>query len=452
MPRFQPWHAVLAMMLFGATIAHATPSAVCSEHNPAQLAAALRDTPDRRLALISPTSRLSADSPAELAVPEVFLDSKEKLPAYRIFIRREPKPGTEDGDFRLIDHQSITTTRIPDTHRLRKQGVVPASATLISFRTPVLPLVFPGAGSIEVTAIACQGDTLVHIARMTIGYSTWFPSFAIAAFVTLAVYGLVALAAGNQENRFRDPPISAWRFLDPVVLSSGPNGAGSMSRLQILFFSVLLFGILIFIELRVGLLADMSKDILLLLGISGVGAATSRGVDTQRNRLSAENLAWLINKGWFPQYGHAATNVAKWRDVVTAADGFDVYHFQMLLFSLVVGLALIQACYTDLSGFTIPESILGVLGLSQAIYVGGKLTEPTSTKDFDDALKQLRDLETAFSDAARARGFAALPSAATQNEPEYLAFAKQRDLVVTLYKNLYYLDLPAGANQEPRQR
>jgi hypothetical protein len=360
--------------------------------------------------------------------------------------------GTDDSDLRLIENQYIATTRIPDTHRLRTEQAVPVGSTLLSFQAPVLPLVLPGTATIEVSAVACDGDTLVHIAHMTIGYSTWLPSFAITLLATALVYALVAFAAANQENRFRNPTICRLRFLDPVVLSSGPSGAGSMSRLQILFFSVLLFGILTFIELRVGLLADMSQDILLLLGISGVGAATSRGVDTQRNRLSAENLAWLINKRWFPQYGHAATNVAKWRDVVTAADGFDVYHFQMLLFSLVVGLALLQACYTDLSSFKIPPSILGVLGLSQVIYVGGKLTEPTSTKDFDDALTQLRDAETAFADAARARAFAALPAAVTLNEPEYLAFAKKRDLTVTMYKNLYYRDLPLGANTEPRER
>src|SRR4029077_13637142 len=81
-------------------------------------------------------------------------------------------------------------------------------------------------------------------------------------------------------------------------------------------------------------------------------------------------------------------------------DGFDVYHFQMLIFSLVVGVALLQVGFTDLSAFTIPAALLAVLGLSQALYVGGKLVASPACGDLDKALTELRNRETAFVEAA----------------------------------------------------
>ena len=135
--------------------------------------------------------------------------------------------------------------------------------------------------------------------------------------------------------------------------------------------------------------------------------------------------------------------MAKWRDIVSGTDGFDVYRFQMLVFSLVVGLALLQVGFTDLSSFEIPPALLGVLGLSQAIYIGGKLTEAPSMQDLDKALDTLIAAETSFADAAVKLGISpptipqTEPTAAVSAMPEYREFAAQRDRVVTMFESLF---------------
>ena len=56
----------------------------------------------------------------------------------------------------------------------------------------------------------------------------------------------------------------------------------------------------------------------------------------------------------------------------------------------------------ELASFSIPETLLGVLGLSQVVYVAGKLVAPPSVADLDKSTSALRDLERKFRIAASA--------------------------------------------------
>lgn len=434
----------------------AEPAIACLENSRAAIvAAASNPTGKQRIEVVSSFSRAPAGGPAELVVASRFplKDAEPKL-TYRIAFQLGRSEHPSAAKVRLVESRDITASVVSETDFLRKSNAVEQDMTLLSF---VVPEILAGDSILQggmITVIGCNGDAVVFVGRLGTVYSNRVLCLVAAAVVSLVLYILVAVAVANYENIIREPPLSRCRFLDPVVLSSGPNGKGSVSRLQILFFSVLLFALLLYILLRVGLLSDMSTTVLLLLGISGVGATVSRGVDTQRNCLKFENRAWLINKLWLPPKGVASVNVAQWRDIVTGSDGFDVYHFQMLIFSLVVGVALLQVGFTDLADFKIPDNLLAVLGLSQALYIGGKLVEPTSTKDLDEALDKLRASEETFATAAVQRGLTppvppAAPAYATVSTPEYREFAKQRDIVKTMFESLFGTT-PATEVMEPR--
>ena len=152
-----------------------------------------------------------------------------------------------------------------------------------------------------------------------------------------------------------------------------------MSKLQILFFSLIVFGLLSYIVARTGVLSDLSSSVLLLLGIAGVGSAAAKGTDEQKNRLSLANRLWLLQKGWLPSADWAAINDASWHDIVTNDGGeFDVYRYQSCIFSLAVGGALLVGGVNELASFSIPQTLLGILGLSQIVYIGGKLVSTSS--------------------------------------------------------------------------
>jgi hypothetical protein len=47
-----------------------------------------------------------------------------------------------------------------------------------------------------------------------------------------------------------------------------------------------------------------------------------------------------------------------------------------------------------------PETLLGVLGLSQAVYIAGKVVTPSSMADLNNGLDDLRESEKQFRNAA----------------------------------------------------
>ena len=60
----------------------------------------------------------------------------------------------------------------------------------------------------------------------------------------------------------------------PVYLTSGPFDKASLSQFQIFGFTLLVFGLLVYILFRMGILPNISSDILALSsGISAAGTA-----------------------------------------------------------------------------------------------------------------------------------------------------------------------------------
>ena len=213
--------------------------------------------------------------------------------------------------------------------------------------------------------------------------------------LAILIYGLVCWAVANASRAERPPrpdekPIPWWRYLDPVFLSAGPDGKGSLSKLQILFFSFIVIALLAYVLLRVGRLSDVSYTVLALIGIAGVGSAAANATDIARRRIDFDNWAWFVKLGWLTEHGLACDQTARWRDIVTSDGEFDVYRFQIVVFSLVVVGALLGAGFSDLSTSAIPLNLLGILGLSQIVYVGGKLATPPSFDELNKAATDLR--------------------------------------------------------------
>jgi hypothetical protein len=407
--------------------------------------------------------------PMSLALRRTF--GADKVDNYRVVVQFGHDAAPPDAQTASSEGVQISVTEIPETNALRLSNLVAQHDTLLTLITPAPAVVskFGGWGWLggwgwrggRITVVGCAAKQVVFIALFRgITFSDRGTCILVTVLAALLVYLLVSKGVHTWDNRLRPEKrkVKFWRYLDPVMLSSGPNGRGSISRLQILFFSTLLFALLLYILIRVGLLSDMSTTVLLLLGISGIGAAASKATDVGLNRLDFNNWAWMIDKGWLPPNGLASVTVASWRDIVTADDGFDVYHFQMLIFSLVVGVALLQVGFTDLSSFTIPGALLAVLGLSQAVYVGGKLVSSPGCADLNKSVTELRARETAFVEAAlRPVPPATAPlspprdlaEAVARAPKEHSAYIEQQALVKTMFKSVLG-DFQPGATFEPR--
>jgi hypothetical protein len=323
------------------------------------------------------------------------------------------------GNARVVHVGWAIARKAPDDHPLIRNGTVLAPATLI---TAPLPAAIGGAwreGAVYV--VGCSGTQFQFVADVHAMVSSRFYSGLLVWPLLAVLYAFAALAAARAGKR----NLSWYRYFDPVVLTAGPDGKGSLTNLQLLFFSVIVVGLLSYIVARTGILSDLSLTILTLLGISGGSAALAKATDANRNHIDFENWAWFVRKGWLPPSGLAALNDANWNDVLTTDGQFDVYHFQSLTFSLAVGAALLANGFSDLASFTIPDTLLGILGLSQVVYIAGTMVAPPSVKELNDTTTAVRAAEQEFTTAAN-RPDPSAPPGAPPVPPADLADAIRR--------------------------
>ena len=140
--------------------------------------------------------------------------------------------------------------------------------------------------------------------------------------------------------------------------------------------------------MRTGQLGNISEDVLLLLGIAGGSGAAAKVGDRFNQRLGWDNWLWLRELDWLPENpDYKVSDLIK-----DSAGHFDVFRFQALSFTLLVGAYLLTAGLSGLSTIDLPDAIMGLLGLSQVTYIGGKVAMPPKFNEFDTQLDDFRAL------------------------------------------------------------
>ncbi len=369
---------------------------------------------------------------------------------------------------------------------------IPGGGTVKAQRVPIISLSRTGASNnnsvqtvvrVAIPAVAnwrwCEarlivglferaktGDGLEEL-RVVAGFNRieWLSSKAfafslMALWLTLAYCGTAIAVQVMRKRRARQRSgqddqwagkVSWLRCFDPIYVTAGGSGLASVSTLQVFGFSTLVGTILVSMLARFGTLSELSTDILLLLGISAAGTAGAKLTARGRLRLSLENWAWVRNKDW----PTSAAVAPSWGQLFTTEGQFDVSKFQMLVFSLIVGFAIVGQGGEGLATFTIPESLLYVLGLSQVIYVGGKAVVPPSIADYNKKLDEVRMAENAFAEAVATQAGSGNPAPQTVDEARKLApakyetYAENARQAATMHQVVFGLAVPKDS-QEPR--
>jgi hypothetical protein len=361
--------------------------------------------------LLSATSFLPAGGTANFVLKESF------RPEVVYFGRIETGfDKTGDGDyFEPFPKDSFSAKQIPPEHPLIARGLASKSDTLVTVQIPDEVGGLWRKAKVYVYACTKASPDAVSSVVLPASSARWSGLMVVLVVVTMYLGGAVASRSVDPTN----PGLSWTRYLDPVFMTAGADGKGSLAKLQILFFSMIVFGLLAYIVSRTGLLSDLSSTILMLLGIAAIGSTAAKGADIKRNRIDVDNLSWFVSKGWLPAGGLAAVNNAKWRDIITSDGEFDVYRYQNCIFSLVVGAALLAAGINQLSSFTVPETVLGVLGLSQVVYLAGKLVSPPTFDELNAAGKKVIELEDQILHSR-----AVDPASSPPGSPEYAEYEK----------------------------
>lgn len=275
------------------------------------------------------------------------------------------------------------------------------------YRSSEVSLVAFGVDSTGVVSPSASVTTRMRVSNK---WLAWLVALAVVGIT----YGVAALSIGKLRK------VTSW---DPVRLTAGVLGHASLSQFQIFAFTLIVVFLLASILVRTGLLTDISADLLLLLGISGGGAAGTKVAGVMKKRLSLKSWSWLRNAGWLTGYEQGLESKKapqiRWSDLLKTGGEFDVYSFQLATVSLLVAMALVSTELTELSTFSLPDNILALLGLSNVVYIGGKAVAPSSISELDDEIEKLRGLEQAWRSAVP--GGADL-AAAKAKDAEYKAY------------------------------
>jgi hypothetical protein len=178
-----------------------------------------------------------------------------------------------------------------------------------------------------------------------------------------------------------------WKLLhaaDPVFISQDGLGDASLGRVQLLVFSVVVAALLFYVWLRTGVIVGFSQDLLVLLGITGAGTALSR-LAIARNPVSPQTHALLLRLGVV----NVNRNMPRWSGVISSDGEVDVTRVQALAFSIVVLVALVFTGVSDLVNFQLSDQVKWLLGISQGVYIAGKLVPSEACQRLDTEVNEM---------------------------------------------------------------
>jgi hypothetical protein len=312
--------------------------------------------------------------------------------------------GTPDDHKQLTNTQTLTGRKAgPEFNKVTITGIdlqgietpeLTDDRTVLHLQIPELGLFWP-AVTFYVTACPKTGNPIVDAGGNQQGFvalaQARVSSVLLAQVLSLGVALMVYVLAAVGVWRVSTPPTAFRKVLNPFRLTAGVFGQSSVSNLQIFVFTLIVLGLLVHVLLRTGELSDISGNVAWLLGVVGVGTGAARASAMRRQQIEPAHLNWILKRGWVKRQPSIS-------QLVTQAGEFSVTRFQSIAFSIVVAIALLIGGPSEISTFTIPESILGLLVASQAIYVGGKWVQPSTVdkdhlKAINNAIKEARAAE-----------------------------------------------------------
>ncbi len=244
----------------------------------------------------------------------------------------------------------------------------------------------PEPSAFGITEVAVSSYYL----SVVIGFGAAAVLYLVIAFTALRVHGqqLDRDARARRSAGSRPTP-AFWRAMNPVVICQDAFGAASLSRFQVLLFTLAVVGVYAYVFARTGNLSGMSNTVLMLLGITLAGSTLASLAEGPP--LSTANRVWLTATGIL----ETQQRTPRWEDLLGAEGEVDVTRVQALAFSVFAAVALVVNGATDLENFTIPDQLNTLIGISQAVYVAGKALPREAAKRLNDEVRALRDAEQA---------------------------------------------------------
>lgn len=195
---------------------------------------------------------------------------------------------------------------------------------------------------------------------------------------------------GGRRRRWH----GGWRRLLPWNIT-GANGQASLSQLQMLVFTLIVSTLLFYQWLRTGLLQELSTDLLYLIGISTAGTAATQVATAIRKNLDPATYQYVQRLGWFTAPIAEGGGKGRPSGLLLTNGRFDIYKFQMLVFTCVIAAYVIASGADELGNIQISATLLTLMGMSQGAYVGGRAAVDQLTP-LQDQLRGMQALQQRY--------------------------------------------------------
>lgn len=173
-----------------------------------------------------------------------------------------------------------------------------------------------------------------------------------------------------------------WKrfLLYPLNFAITPIGSYSISLTQIIIWTyVTIFG-LVYVYWLTGSFLDITSQVLMLLGIGGGTAITSKINSVSKLYEVPSKYLNLVEKRRIPQLG----------DLISTAGNLNIFKFQILVFTLLVAYVVVIEIAKRYSFPQIPENLIILMGISSAVYIGNEVTQENV---WEKIKKKIEDIE-----------------------------------------------------------
>jgi hypothetical protein len=295
------------------------------------------------------------------------------------------------------DDRTLVTALFPS---LERGGWLPTSWQVVVFAC-VDPNYDPASRR-------ANGKEIRAYARQPMFISTLRLSALIGIVVVAAIYLGLAMAVMQLQSRQiahaqsvgligRGRGAAFWFAMRPTMIAQDSFGVCSLSRFQVLLFTVVISGVYAYVMARTGKLPEVSNTVLTLLGITLTGSTLARVAES--SSVETSNRLWLLGTGIVDP----SPRLPRWLDLVSSDGEIDVTRVQALVFSLFAAGALVVNGTGDLANFSIPEQVNYLIGISQAVYVAGRALPRDSARRLNEEVRTLQAAEArVLADAADA--------------------------------------------------
>lgn len=174
-------------------------------------------------------------------------------------------------------------------------------------------------------------------------------------------------------------------FFSPLDIAVTPFGTYSISVAQVLFWTLIVAFSCVYVYMLKAAFLAIPDQILLLLGITGGTALTTRINSMSRDAVPAELIQQIDRK-----------EIPRLRDMMCIAGKLNIYKFQMLVFTVITGFIVIVELIKACNFPEIPNTLIVLMGLSNTLYLGNEVAvEPIEglrgkIKDYKEEKDELK--------------------------------------------------------------